>query len=71
MNQYTLNSTPAQTSKKIIKKRKAFDIPGFHESVKREFEAGEITLEEAAIEFYKANWTFYIDIKYTKEKLGL
>lgn len=50
---------------------KPFHIPGFHESVKREFEEGLITLEEAAIEFYKANWTFYVDIEYTKKHLGL
>ncbi|TDR72624.1 hypothetical protein [Photobacterium lutimaris] len=36
---------------------KAFDIPGFHESTKIDFEAGLITLEEAAIEFYKGGWT--------------
>lgn len=52
-------------------KRKAFDIPTFHESVKRDYEAGLITLEEAAIEFNKGNWTHYIDIEYTKKKLGL
>lgn len=52
-------------------KNKAFDIPGFHESVKMEYEAGLITLEEAAIEFYKGNWTHSIDIEYTKIKLGI
>ena len=52
-------------------RRKAFDIPGFHESVKKEFEAGEITLREAAIEFYNGGWTHYIDIEYTKKKLGI
>ncbi len=55
----------------MAKRKKAFDIPGFHESVKMEFDEGLITLEEAAIEFYKANWTHYIDIEYTKKKLGL
>ena len=52
-------------------RRKAFDIPGFHESVKKEFEAGEITLEEAAIEFCRGGWTPYINIEYTKKKLGI
>ncbi|CNK26363.1 Uncharacterised protein [Yersinia aldovae] len=55
----------------MSRRKKAFDIPSFHESVKIEFEAGLITLEEAAIEFYKANWTHYIDMEYTKKKLGL
>jgi hypothetical protein len=52
-------------------KNKSFDIPSFHESIKRDFEAGLITLEEAAIEFYKGNWTFSIDIEYTKKQLGI
>lgn len=50
---------------------KAFDIPSFHESVKRDFETGLITLEAAAIEFYKGNWTHFVDIEYTKKQLGL
>ncbi|WP_279157279.1 hypothetical protein [Obesumbacterium proteus] len=54
-----------------MKSNKPFDIPGFHESVKRDFEASLITLEEAAIEFYKGNWTTYIDKEYTKKQLGL
>lgn len=55
----------------MSRKRKAFDIPGFHESMKKEYEAGLISLEEAAIEFYKANWTHFIDMDYTKKKLGI
>ena len=51
--------------------KKTFDITGFHDSVKNEFEAGKITLEEAAKEFYKANWTPFIDMEYTKKKLGI
>jgi len=51
--------------------RNAFNIPAFHESVKREYEAGLITLEEAATEFYKGNWTPFLDIEYTKKQLGI
>ncbi|HEC8324799.1 TPA: hypothetical protein RG501_RS13200 [Providencia rettgeri] len=52
-------------------KVKVFDIPSLHESLKRDFETGVITLQEAAIEFFKCNWTPFVDIEYTKEKLGL
>ncbi|ELW2866013.1 hypothetical protein QMI71_004408 [Salmonella enterica] len=55
----------------MSEKNKAFNIPGFHESIKRDFEAGLITLEKAAIEFYKGNWTSFIDIEYTKKQLGI
>lgn len=54
-----------------MKRKKPFDIAGFHESVKRDYDTGLITLEQAAIEFYKGNWTPYIDIEYTKKKLGV
>lgn len=50
---------------------KSFDIPSFHESVKRDFETGLITLKEASIEFYKGGWTPFVDIEYTKKQLGL
>ncbi|ENU4835420.1 hypothetical protein ACFH4J_003404 [Escherichia coli] len=53
------------------RQKKAFDITGFHDSVKNEFEAGKITLEEAAREFYEANWTPFIDMEYTKKNLGI
>ncbi|MEM8262990.1 hypothetical protein Q4S26_02565, partial [Morganella morganii] len=56
---------------KSNKVKKPFDIPSFSESVKKDFEAGLITLKEAAIEFYKNNNTFYVDIEYTKKKLGI
>lgn len=51
--------------------KKVFNIPSFHESVKRDFEAGVVTLEQAAIEFHKNNWTPFVDIEYTKNKIGL
>jgi len=51
--------------------KKTFNIPGFHESVKRDFEAGLITLEQAATEFYKGNWTPFLDIEYAKKQLGI
>lgn len=50
---------------------KALGIPSFHESVRRDFETGLITLEEAAAEFHKGNWTGFVDIEYTKKQLGL
>ncbi|WP_189389350.1 hypothetical protein [Buttiauxella sp. B2] len=55
----------------MSRKNKAFDIPTFHESVKIEYEAGLITLKQAAIEFYKGNWTPFVDLEYTKKKLGI
>lgn len=58
-------------NKKARKPNEPFNIPGFHESVKMDFEAGLLTLEEAAIEFYKSNHTFFIDIEYTKKQLGI
>lgn len=56
---------------KANKIKKSFNIPSFSESIKRDFEAGLLTLEEAAIEFYKNNNTFFIDIEYTKKQLGI
>lgn len=50
---------------------KAFNIPSFSDAIKRDFDNGDITLEQAAQEFYQANHTFYVDIEYTKKKLGL
>ncbi|MDL0864675.1 hypothetical protein PTC81_06985 [Yersinia pestis] len=54
-----------------MKRKKPFDVANFHKSVKRDFEADLITLEQAAIEFYKGNWTSYIDMEYTKKQLGV
>lgn len=51
--------------------KKSFDIPDFSESLKMDFEAGTITLKEAAIEFHKANWTAFLDIEYTKKQFGI
>ncbi|MBH3293448.1 hypothetical protein I5N29_23830 [Serratia marcescens] len=56
---------------KSTNNNKAFDMPGFSESLKMDFEAGTITLKEAAIEFYKANWTAFEDIEYTKKQFGI
>lgn len=56
---------------KTNKVKKVFDIPSFSESIKKDFEAGLLTLEEAAIEFYKNNNTFFVDIEYTKKQLGI
>ena len=54
-----------------MKGKKPFDVAIFHESVKMDFETGLITLEQAAIEFHKGNWTPFIDIEYAKKKLGV
>jgi len=51
--------------------KKPFDIPNFSESLKKDFEAGTIELKEAAIEFYKENWTAFVDIEYTKKQFGI
>ena len=48
-----------------------FDIPNILDSLKRDYEAGRITLEEAAKELYDANWTNSIDLKKTKRLLGI
>ncbi|MGR5465288.1 hypothetical protein ACPV5G_20335 [Photobacterium damselae] len=55
----------------ISKKHRTFKILGFHESVRKDFETGLITLQQAAVEFYRANWTPYIDIEYTMQQLGI
>ncbi|MDI3440226.1 hypothetical protein QLG07_12215 [Erwinia sp. V90_4] len=55
----------------MSRKQKPFIIPGFLESVKNDFEAGLITLDDAATEFYKANWTAFKSIEYTKKMLGI
>ncbi|CAO94886.1 Hypothetical protein ETA_pET490440 (plasmid) [Erwinia tasmaniensis Et1/99] len=60
-----------QRDNDMIVKNKAYDIPCFHESVKRDFESGLITLKQAATEFFKSNWTPFVDIEYTKKQLGI
>lgn len=45
--------------------KKAFDIPIIHESIYADYKAGEITLFQAAVEFYRAGWTPYVDVDYT------
>lgn len=48
---------------------KPFDIPNFHGSIKRDYEAKLITIEQAAEEFYQANYTSFIDLEYTRKQL--
>ena len=48
----------------------SFNIPTLDESLYWEYVAGIITMEEAAREFAKANWTPYVDIDYTKSKFN-
>ncbi|MGR5465223.1 hypothetical protein ACPV5G_19990 [Photobacterium damselae] len=55
----------------ISEKHQAFNILGFHASVRKDFEAGLITLQQAAVEFYRANWTPYLDIEYTMQQLEI
>jgi hypothetical protein len=50
---------------------KPFDIPSFHESIKCDYEAKLISLEDAALEFYRGNHTPFVDLKYTKKQLGI
>ena len=51
--------------------KKPFDIPSFHESIKRDYEAGLISLEGAALEFFRGNHTVSVDTEYTKKQLGI
>lgn len=51
--------------------QKPFDIPSLKESVKSDYENGLISLRQAAIEFYKASYTNFIDVKYARKALGL
>lgn len=54
------------------KKRKVpFNIPSITESLKQDYEKGILSLQEAAFEFHKANLTHYVDLEYTKMRLGI
>lgn len=59
--------------RRSIKAGKApFDIPNILNSLKRDYESGEITLEEAAKELYAANWIPRMnDLEKTKRLLGI
>ena len=46
----------------------SFNIPTLDESLYWEYVAGIITMDEAAREFAKANWTPYVDKEYTERK---
>lgn len=48
-----------------------FDIPNGSQSVKQDYEAGKITLREAAKIFYRYNYTNFIDENYAKKTLGI
>ena len=50
---------------------KAFDIPNTHQSIKKDFDEGRITLEEAALEWHRCGFTNFVDIRYAKKMLGL
>ena len=52
------------------KKDGSFNIPTLDESLYWEFVAGLITMDDAAREFAKANWTAYVDMEYTERKFN-
>jgi hypothetical protein len=60
-----------EAKNKTLAKQKAFDIPSFHGSIKRDYEANLISLKDAALEFYRGNHTFHVDLEYTKRQLGI
>lgn len=49
---------------------KAFDIPSILESLRREINAGDTTIEQAATELYRAGWTNFVDIETTRELIA-
>lgn len=51
--------------------QKPFNIPNVSQSLRRQFEAGKITIKEAAREFHRYNLTPFVDYAYTRKKLGL
>lgn len=50
-------------------RQEPFDIDTIHVSIAKSVVSGEITIREAAAEFYKAGWTSYIDEEYTQRKV--
>ena len=48
----------------------AFNIPSIHTSLKNDYDAGILTLQEVAEEFHKAGHTNFVDIDYAKRKMG-
>ena len=51
--------------------QKPFNIPNVSQSLRHQFEAGKITIKEAAREFHRCNLTPFVDYDYTRQKLGL
>lgn len=54
-----------------MKAKEPLDIPSILESLATAVKSGETTLEDAALELYRANFTSSIDIGKTKELLKL
>ena len=50
-------------------RKKAFNIPGIDQSLKKDFENGKITIDEVALEYHKAGFTNEIDIDYAKRMM--
>jgi len=57
--------------KEIMKNQKAFYIPGILESLKTDYDAGLMTLEQVAHELYHAGWMNYISIEKAKDLCGI
>lgn len=53
----------------MSRRTKPFDVPSFRESMQRAYESGEISLENAAIEFHNAGYTTSVDIEYARNRL--
>lgn len=50
-------------------KKEPFNIKTLDESLREKYNNGEITIREAAVEFYEAGWTNYIDVERTRRWL--
>lgn len=48
----------------------SYNIPALDESLYWEFVAGIITIDDAARDFAKANWTPFLDMEYTQKKFN-
>ena len=53
-----------------MKRNEAFDIPCILDSLRREIDAGTMTIEQAARELCRAGWTNFVDIEETRELLN-
>ena len=49
--------------------KKVYNIPGIHESLAVYIVSGKITIEEAACELNRCNYTPYVDVERTRKML--